>query len=716
MSPRIEGMRTSGGPFREFDDSHDADALRLARRAVRGLCLSVRHVVVAPGSRSAPLAYALAEAEQMGALSVHMRIDERSAAFTALGIAMSGGEPAAVVTTSGTAVGNLLPAVMEADLSGVPLVVITADRPEELHGTGANQTTWQQGMFAGRVRDEVHLEQGEVRLEPVSRDDILSAETQVALLMRQATDFRGGGPGPVHLNIGFCDPLVPAEEPEQPPTGRPGAVQQRWARTPVIAAERRRALYETASPTEHLRAESLLSGVDAPGQWADRQEQEAARAQIRTRLAAESQMPQRRTVFVLGDRAPAQAAEVAALLGHPLFAEPTSGARDVGVIPAYRVLLAAGDADREAGIREAGVQEAGADGDSGREPHGEQAAPGRGPSLCGALTGEIERVVVAGRPTLSRPVARLLARDDIDVRQFAPDPIPWADQRLPREILSTRDALEEFAGVAPPGWRERWTEAGRGLRHIIDEELAAEAPAQPAPDAPAPPASPPAEPTLLSVAVAKTVVETVGTPVLLGSSSVIRDVDLTADLTVGLSVDIAASTGSPADRTGSGGARAVPRLSAMRGLAGIDGNVSAASGMALAADRRVTAVVGDLTFLHDLNALLIPSTEPRPSVDVVVINDAGGAIFDQLEHGAVGRRPGYAQTVERLFGTPQQVDLQALAAGFDVEYRRPTSHEELIAALAYPDDRLGLRIIEVRTERRGLRKLHSRIAARARRL
>ena len=116
-------------------------SLQAARSAVSALAAAgVTDVVVAPGSRSAPLAYALAEAEVQGRVRVHVRIDERVAGFTALGLARGGHRPAAVVTTSGTAVGELVPAVMEAHHSGVPLVVLSADRPAELHGTGANQT------------------------------------------------------------------------------------------------------------------------------------------------------------------------------------------------------------------------------------------------------------------------------------------------------------------------------------------------------------------------------------------------------------------------------------------------------------------------------------------------------------------------------------------------------------------------------------------------
>ncbi|MEO7446802.1 MAG: thiamine pyrophosphate-binding protein, partial [Humibacillus sp.] len=100
----------------------------------------VRDVVLAPGSRSAPLALVLDAADEDGALRLHVRVDERSAGFLALGLTTGSRRPVAVVTTSGTAVGNLLPAVMEAHHTGRRLVVVSADRPDRLRGTGANQT------------------------------------------------------------------------------------------------------------------------------------------------------------------------------------------------------------------------------------------------------------------------------------------------------------------------------------------------------------------------------------------------------------------------------------------------------------------------------------------------------------------------------------------------------------------------------------------------
>src|ERR1700729_1327549 len=112
----------------------------------------LREVVVAPGSRSAPLAMAFDELDRAGRVRLHVRIDERSASFTALGLAKASGRPVAVVCTSGTAAANFHPAVIEADESAIPLLVLTADRPPELRGTGANQAIDQIKLYGGAVR------------------------------------------------------------------------------------------------------------------------------------------------------------------------------------------------------------------------------------------------------------------------------------------------------------------------------------------------------------------------------------------------------------------------------------------------------------------------------------------------------------------------------------------------------------------------------------
>ena len=159
----------------------------------------VREVVLAPGSRSAGLALALYAADAAGDVRLHVRIDERSAGFLALGLAAGSRTPVAVVTTSGTAVGNLLPAVMEASHSGRCLVVLAADRPATMRGSGANQTTRQDGIFG------VFAPCFDLGVDASSEE--LDAAAEVATRRR----------GPTHLNVQLEEPLLPEAEPWWPP-------------------------------------------------------------------------------------------------------------------------------------------------------------------------------------------------------------------------------------------------------------------------------------------------------------------------------------------------------------------------------------------------------------------------------------------------------------------------------------------------------------------
>jgi len=159
----------------------------------------VSDVVLGVGSRSAPLALALAAAEERGEIRLHVRVDERVAGFVALGIGKATGVPAAVVTTSGTAVANLLPAVVEAHESRVPLLVVTADRPDRLRNVGANQVIEQQGIFGSFTRIAVEMETAHGYRNQYWRSTI-------ARCVAVATDSID--PGPVHVNVAFDEPLV----------------------------------------------------------------------------------------------------------------------------------------------------------------------------------------------------------------------------------------------------------------------------------------------------------------------------------------------------------------------------------------------------------------------------------------------------------------------------------------------------------------------------
>ena len=164
----------------------------LAQEIVRALLLNgTTEVVVCPGSRNAPLSWQLAELASAGQVKLHTRIDEREAGFLALGLAKATRRPVPVVVTSGTAVANLLPAVVEAYHSGIPLIVLSADRPSAVRGNSAPQTTWQVGMFRNFVKVELDV------FAP-------SAEIFAAIKSSCAGHF-----GPVQINAQFDLPLLP---------------------------------------------------------------------------------------------------------------------------------------------------------------------------------------------------------------------------------------------------------------------------------------------------------------------------------------------------------------------------------------------------------------------------------------------------------------------------------------------------------------------------
>jgi len=305
------------------DATAENESTRLARRMVTALAAGgVRHVVYCPGSRDAPFAYALDAAERAGWLRVRVHLDERDAAFVALGIAKAArlagrAEPVAVVTTSGTAATNLHPAVAEADASGTPLVAVTADRPHEMWGTGANQVTRQSGLFGAMARAAIDIPAG------FPADERLDAA--VGRTLAPALGALTGDPGPVQFNVGLREPLVPASgwaPPGRPPAGasRPPAPPQRPAgvldlpeRTLVVAGD-------TAGP----RAETLARA----GGWPLLAEPSSG-ARFGPHAVCDYQR--------LLDDGLADPAEAVLVLGHPTLSRPVSrllARRDLRVVVA----------------------------------------------------------------------------------------------------------------------------------------------------------------------------------------------------------------------------------------------------------------------------------------------------------------------------------------------------------------------------------------------
>jgi 2-succinyl-5-enolpyruvyl-6-hydroxy-3-cyclohexene-1-carboxylate synthase len=508
-----------------------------AQAVVRELVAhGVREAVLAPGSRSGPLALALVAADDRGLVRLHVRVDEREAAFLALGLAKASRAPVPAITTSGTAVANLHPAMLEALHAGVALLAITADRPGRLRGTGANQTTEQRGVFPG-VRTATGI------------DDVVTWME------------------PSHLNLELDEPLL--EPAEWDFSGRPsGEHHGTWREV----------------PTEHLPL--------GP-----------------------------RTVVVAGDDARQPARILARDARWPLLAEPSSGSRNGQALVAYRQLLA-------------------------HSPLAEQ----------------IERVVSFGHATLTRPVARLLARTDIPIVHVgtqATFPVPAG----PNVTFVER---VDVGGTDDGAWLDAWLAADALATAAIDELV---------------PGTP--------YEVARTVNAAVPPEGLLfvGSSSPVRDLDLVA-------------------RPYPVGEKRL--IIANRGLAGIDGVLSSAIGAALGRpSSRAIAYVGDLTFLHGSNGLLIGPDEPRPDLTIVVASDDGGSIFTTLEQGA----PDYAPSFERVFATPTGADIGRLCGGYGIDHRIvPAS--DLASALA--EDVAGVRVLEVPVDRTGRRELEARIAAEVR--
>jgi 2-succinyl-5-enolpyruvyl-6-hydroxy-3-cyclohexene-1-carboxylate synthase len=185
----------------------------------------LREVVIAPGSRSAPLAMEFHRRSAVGDLRLHVRVDERSAAFLGLGLAKVGRVPVAIVCTSGTAAAHFHAAIIEADESAVPLLVLTADRPPELRGTGANQTIDQLKLYGSAVRWFCEL-------GAPDRVDPQYWRSAVARAWGFASGAAGGPPGPVHMNVALREPLVPDDE-AAGDSGRPDGAP--WTRFAPVA-------------------------------------------------------------------------------------------------------------------------------------------------------------------------------------------------------------------------------------------------------------------------------------------------------------------------------------------------------------------------------------------------------------------------------------------------------------------------------------------------
>lgn len=552
-----------------------------ARLFVRALAASgVRRAVVSPGSRSTPLVLAVAEEETIEAEVV---IDERSAAFFALGQARASGEPTLLLCTSGTAGAHYLPAIIEASESGAPLVVVTADRPWEAYDTRAAQTVDQVKWYGDHVRHYAELG---------LPDPSPAALRAVMRIAAQAVERAcGGSPGPVHVNARFRPPLEPA------PRGAP----ERW---------------------EPLAREALAAGPPRVLRSVPSPSEEGAR------LLSELASRARAGVVVCGP-APASAASGDARRAVATFVERSGFA-----------LLAEATSQMRFGVE-------------AQLSFGSFDAALRDPAVRRAVSPDV--IVEIGRPAVSRAYASWLS-ELRDARRVVLDPHGWGD---PSGGASAMVFADPYATLARAG-------------ALLDRR------------------APPAELVAAIAAAEARITDHVATDLRgpLGEGAVARAafdaLPAGGVLVVGNSTPV-----RDLDTYVPPCAKPVT-VAHQRGASGIDGLLAGAAGTRSVVDAPVVALVGDVSFAHDVGSLPLLARARAP-LAVVVVNNGGGRIFDQLP---IGSLPEMSEHFERFFATPPSIDVVATARAFGIEAVRVEAAADLASALSRSVARDGATIIE----------------------
>ena len=535
--------------------------------------------MLCPGSRSAPLALAAGGLAERGLLTLTTAIDERSAAFHALGMAAASGRAVAVITTSGTAVANLLPAAVEADRSALPLLLLTADRPQRLKNCGANQTVNQEDFLAPVCRL--------FTTGPIDGLHQLS-QTQLQALANQAWEKTLQHPGPVHLNLPFEEPLHPSRDDQQQAwSGWDCAANQQLQlrRPPASAAIRPTDGFDWSRP-----------GVVVAGPWRGLEADKPAYQQALRALAECSGWP------VLADQLAAIPADLPHLIRH------------------WELLLSQCLPAAEKGLQVLRL----------------------GPLPASRRLESWLRSLGSGQLLISEAEPRCL------------DPL-GSSRQCSSGLVAWWKAISTDACFSPSGSRAlltAWTEADAQVQSVLDQHL--------------PAAGGVSEPALM-----KALLELLpqGMPLMLAASSPVRDWQTFA----------AADLGSR-------------RCFGFRGASGIDGTLSLALGLARVQGPTVL-ICGDLALQHDSNGWLLAS-EASPPLLVLLIDNAGGGIFDQLPIASVD-----SSSLDQLFAMPQRHDPLALAAAHAVPARQLTRLEDLPSALEWGLAQQRTALLRVCTDR-----------------
>jgi 2-succinyl-5-enolpyruvyl-6-hydroxy-3-cyclohexene-1-carboxylate synthase len=553
----------------------------LVRQGVRRFCVS-------PGSRSTPLAWAVG-AHARADSWVHF--DERGAAFHALGMAKALHEPVALVCTSGTAVANVFPAVVEASQSLVPLILLTADRPPELIDTGANQTIDQTKIFGDYVRWQTVLP---------APDPAVAPETVLTAVDHAVFRARRSPAGPVHVNSMYREPLAPTA------TGFDAGGYLTYLHG-WVHGDAPYTRYTSATACDEETSESLAQMLNG----------------VMRGLLLVGQLDRAEDV--------AGALALAGALGWPVFPDVTSGLRlgdhsGLTVHNYEQLLLSAAFADR---LRPQLILHVG------------------GAITSKRLLGFLERhpdlpyVLVAPHPRRHDPAHRVRRRIEADIADLAAAVVPRLKARVDEE------------------WHQWLFALSLDVQQTVGAHLRQAG-------------------MLSEMAVARRVSKLLpeDSVLFLGNSMPIRDMNMYG---------------------AHNGARV--RVAANRGASGIDGNVATAAGYANALERPVTAIIGDLALLHDLNSLALLRTTKAPVV-VVVINNNGGGIFSFLPIAD------HREHFEQYFGTPHGLRFANVAAMFDLAYVSPDTPRAF--ADAYHSAIHGARsvLIEVITDREENVRVH----------
>jgi len=543
----------------------------------------VNDAVISPGSRSTPYVIAALENEQLECISA---IDERSAAHYALGRARATLRPSLLICTSGSAAANYFPAVMESNEAGLPLIVLSADRPPELHHCGANQTTDQIELYGKHVRFFVNLG------EP--QDDELSLRAARRLISQSVFEAIGPRPGPVHVNAQARKPMEP-----MPPSDALRARVDRILSEPMTTLHRARSLdpkHVEQVPDEHVDsvAEAFASSA--------RPIILCGPADVRSATFGDA-------VSELSERA-----------GAPILAEAASQLRYRGlehVIGAFDTVW----------------------------------RTSAGQSMCLP-----DFVLQLGAAPISKGWELLCAKGRI--RRVVVHPWKWADPTSDAETVVQWDIGSFVTALCRADYPRELLDEAFARHFELAESIAwsaAEAIVREAGDA------------LTEGAVARTVVGSIpnGSALVLGNSLPIRDVETWAP---------------PNDK--------LLRVHCQRGVSGIDGVVSGAAGVASAVDGGATLLIGDVSFVHDLNGLQLAARSRGPLV-IVVIQNGGGRIFEQLPIARDGK-PSWLP----YFTTPHDVDLASASAAFGCDFLRVDTVTGLREALRSSHARSGCTVIE----------------------